>query len=188
MNPILKGRVRILRPREYELLREAIPKIEHQIILDTLLYTGMRYVEMVRFKKNPGWYDPQGGYIYLPPEASKKRKRTMRERYVYLSSRGRAIIPLFLKMKIAIPSRTAWNEDMRRWGERAEIGETGLCAKTTRKTWESWLVSAYPDRILLIAMSQGHTQLTAMKHYLNLPFSKQDMEQIRSYVHGWRTQ
>ena len=185
MNPILKGGVRILRPREYELLREVIPKIEHQIILDTLLYTGMRYVELLRFKKNPGWYDPQGGYIYLPPEASKKRKRTMRERYVYLSSRGKTIIPLFLKMKIAIPSRTAWNEDMRRWGERAGIGKIRLCAKTTRKTWESWLMSSYPDKALLIAMSQGHTQITAMNHYLNLPFSGEDIRRIKEYTTGW---
>ena len=185
MNPILKGGVRILRPQEYENLRMAIPKMEHQIILDSLLFTGMRYVELERFSAHAKWYDPQGGYIYLPPEASKKRKRKMRERYVYLSSRGKAIIPLFLKLKGGLPSRTAWNEDMRRWGEYAGIGTEGLCAKTTRKTWESWLMVSYPDKALLIAMSQGHTQITALNHYLNLPFSKEERERIKSYTDGW---
>ena len=51
MNPILKGGVRILRPEEYENLRMAIPKMEHQIILDSLLFTGMRYVELERLVK-----------------------------------------------------------------------------------------------------------------------------------------
>jgi len=185
MNPILKGGVRILRPEEYEALRGIIPKMEHQIILDTLLFTGMRYVELERFYAHAEWYDSQGGYIYLPPEASQKRKRKMRERYVYLSSRGRAIIPLFLKLKVDLPSRIAWNEDLKRWGEKSGIGSTGLSAKTTRKTWESWLMVSYPAKALLIAMSQGHTELTAMKHYLNLPFSADDLRRIKEYTGGW---
>ncbi len=187
MNPILKKGVRILRPREYEQLREAVPKVEHQLILDALLYTGMRYVELQRFKMHPEWYDSEGGYIYLPPEASRKRKRKMRERYIYLSDRGRGIVPLFLKMNLRIPSRTAWNENMKRWSAKAGIGEKGMCAKTTRKTWESWLVSSYPERVLMIAMSQGHTQLTAMQHYLNLPFSEEDRKKIKGYTAGWGT-
>ena len=174
-----------MRPEEYEALRETIPKMEHQIILDSLLFTGMRYVELERFYAHAKWYEPQGGYIYLPPEASKKRKRKMKERYVYLSSRGKAIIPLFLKLKKELPSRIAWNEDMRRWGEKAGIDVKGLSAKTTRKTWESWLMVSYPEKALIIAMSQGHTTITALNHYLNLPFSKEDVERIKSYTDGW---
>jgi len=185
MKPILKANVRILRPLEYEAIRGAIPKLHHQIILDTLLFTGMRYIELERLKKNPSWYDVQGGYIYLPPEASRKKKRTMRERYVYLSSRGKAIIPLFLKLKEGMPSRIAWNENIKRWSVKAGLDPVGLSAKTTRKTWESWLMVAYPEKALLIAMSQGHTQLTAMEHYLNLPFTKEDIEKIKEYVQGW---
>ena len=185
MKPILKGGVRILRPSEYESLREAIPKMAHQIIMDTALLTGMRWVELERFKKNPKWYDSQGGYIFLPPEASQKKKRTLRERYVYLSSRGRAIIPLFLKLEKEIPGRVTWRENLRRWSQSAGVDPIGLSVKTTRKTWESWLVSSYPERVLLIAMSQGHTQLTAMQHYLNLPFSEGEKQKIRGYTAGW---
>jgi len=185
MNPILKGGVRILRPREYELLRNVIPKMEHQIILDTLLFTGMRYVELERFSAHAEWYDPNGGYIYLPPEASQKKKRKMRERYVYLSSRGRAIIPLFLKLDKRVPGRVTWRENLMRWAEKAGIDPVGLSAKSTRKTWESWLVATYPDRVLLISMSQGHTEITAMRHYLNLPFSADDLRRIKEYTGGW---
>ena len=185
MNPILKSGVRILRPEEYEALRDAIPKLYHQIMLDTALFTGMRWVELERFQKNPMWYDPSGGYIYLPPEASQKKKRTMRERYVYLSSRGKAIIPLFLKLDKRLPNRITWNENLKRWSEKAGLDPVGISTKSTRKTWESWLVASYPEKILIIAMSQGHTEITAMKHYLNLPFSESDKRKIREYTAGW---
>ncbi len=185
MKPILKSGVRILRPQEYEALRDAVPKIHHQIILDTALLTGMRWVEIERFYAHAEWYDTKGGYIYLPPEASQKRKRKMKERYVYLSSRGKAIVPLFLKMEGKVPSRITWNENLKRWAERAGLDPVGLSAKSTRKTWESWLVATYPDRVLLIAMSQGHTEMTAMQHYLNLPFSSEERLHIREYTGGW---
>ena len=185
MRPILKEHVRILRPSEYEALREVIPKMHHRIILETALFTGMRWIELERFKKNPEWYEAKIGYIYLPPEASQKKKRKLKERYVYLSSRGKAIIPLFLKLEKAIPSRITWNENLKRWGENAGLDPVGLSAKTTRKTWESWLMASYPEKALIIAMSQGHTQLTSLNHYLNLPFSKDDIEKIKEYTMGW---
>jgi len=182
---ILKSGVRILRPGEYEALREAIPKIHHRLMVEASLFTGMRYIELQRFKKNPQWYDPQGGYIYLPPEASRKKERKMRERYVFLSSRGKAIIPLFLKLKGDLPSRIAMNENLKRWSRKAGIGDKGVCVKTFRKTWESWLMASFPDKALLIAMAQGHTQITALEHYLNLPFSPGDVEKIKEYTQGW---
>lgn len=185
MNPILKSGVRILRPSEYEDIREVIKNMEHQLILDTALLTGMRWVELQRFSAHDEWYDPKGGYIFLPREASRKKKRTLKERYVYLSSRGKAIVPLFLKIGRKPPSRITWNENLKRWAERAGLDPVGLSAKSTRKTWESWLMASYPDRVLMIAMSQGHTQLTAMNHYLNIPFSAGEKERIKEYTAGW---
>jgi len=184
MQPILKGGVRILRPSEYELLRSAIPKLYLQVILDTALFTGMRWVELQRFQRHPEWYSADG-YIYLPKEASRKKKRIMKDRYVYLSARGKTAVDFFLRLKKRVPSRRAWNENLKRWAEKAEINPEGLCAKTTRKTWESWLMTAYPDRAVLIAMNQGHTELVSMEHYLNLPFSRDDIEKIKEYTYGW---
>ena len=61
----------------------------------------------------------------------------------------------------------------------------GLGPKTFRKTWESWLVSSYPERLAEITMSQGHTILTSMGHYLNMPFTPEDKQGIRPYVEGF---
>src|SRR5947209_12558702 len=43
-------------------------------------------------------------------------------------------------------------------------------SKTMRKTWESWLMATYPERMAEICLSQGQTSFTALKHYLNMPF------------------
>jgi len=183
--PILKVNVRILRPLEYDRLREAIPKMYHQIFLDTLLYTGMRYVEAQRFQEYSDWYDKETRTIHIPSQGSKKRKRKMKDRYVHLNQAGSNTISLFLKLKKDLPSRPIWYQDLRRWAEYAGVDKKGICPKMTRKTWESWLFIAYPKATVQISMSQGHTQLTAMKHYLNLPFTDMEREEIKKRVAGW---
>ena len=55
----------------------------------------------------------------------------------------------------------------------------------TRKTWESWLVCCYPAMAMQIALSQGHTNITAMNHYLNLSFSPSEKEDMKKYVNGF---
>ncbi len=34
-------------------------------------------------------------------------------------------------------------------------------------------------------MSQGHTEMVSMRHYLNLPFTREEMEEIRIRTDGW---
>ena len=78
MRPIIKGGIRILRPYEYDFLLDAIyrknSKYRYREILNALLFTGMRYVELQRFMKNKSWFDKRTRSIYLPPEASRKKK------------------------------------------------------------------------------------------------------------------
>jgi len=186
MNPILKTGVRVLRPKEYKDLRGIIPQMPHRIFLDTLLYTGMRYIEVQRLKDNPGWHDKESETIHIPAEGSKKKKRTMKERWVYLNDYGNKTVSDYLDLKESLPVRSGWIKNLKRWAEYVGIDPAGLCAKTTRKTWESWLVTAYPKAIVLIAMSQGHTQLTAMQHYLNLPFTPSETDEIKKMVAGWK--
>ena len=59
-----------------------------------------------------------------------------------------------------------------------DLDPIGLCPKTLRKTWESWLVF-YPRHIHLIFLSQGHNNLTSLQHYINLPFTEQDRKEMR---------
>ena len=189
MRAIIKNGVRILRPAEYDMLLDTIyrrrGKYRYREIINALLYTGMRYIELQRFREHPEWFDKKTRSIYLPPEASKKRKRTMRERYVYLSTQGIIHVENFILYVEDMPDRVTLNNTLRYWGKKSGLGEKGISVKTFRKTWESWLVVSYPTALPLIAMSQGHTLITAMQHYLNLPFTKEDIEEIKIRTAGW---
>ena len=55
---ILKEGVRILTPQEYDALRDQA-KQEHQIILDALLFTGARFIEINRIKNHPEWLNKE---------------------------------------------------------------------------------------------------------------------------------
>ena len=49
-----KFEVRILRPSEWETLRDSLD-INTKRICTSLLVTGMRYAELQRFRENPDW-------------------------------------------------------------------------------------------------------------------------------------
>ncbi len=189
LRPIIKNGIRILRPKEYDSLLEAIyrknGKYHYREIINALLYTGMRYVELQRFMEHKDWFDKRTRSIYLPPEASRKKKRTLRERYVYLSTQGLIHVENFILYVDRLPGRETLDNTLRLWGRKSELGDNGISVKTFRKTWESWLVVSYPTAFPLIAMSQGHTLITAMEHYLNLPFTKEDVEEIKLRTAGW---
>ena len=55
-----------------------------------------------------------------------------------------------------------------------------------RKTYESWLISSYPERKEEVFLSQGHNSLTALRHYVNLPFTESDRMEMKEYVDGWK--
>jgi hypothetical protein len=180
--PILKGGVRVLRPREYEALREGSKKLENQVKLDTLLLTGLRYVEARRLHEHPEWFD--GKFTHLPESAVRKAKRKQRERWVRLNPMAAGILPFFFKAE-PLPSWKAWTLNLRRWATRAGLVPAGLGPKTTRKTWESWLMTTYPDHQYEVFLSQGHTELTSLRHYLNMPFTEVDKLEMKKWVGGW---
>ena len=180
--PILRNGVRILRPQEFRLIVDNI-KPDYQIMFKTLLLTGMRYVEAKRFQIHTDWFD--GDFINLPNSAMLKQKAKMRERSIRLNNLGRTLMPLFLNLERGLPSRVSWREDLRRWASNVGLKPDGLCAKTSRKTWESWLMYYYPERRLEIVLNQGHTDATSIKHYLNMPFTNEDKVAMGEYVSGW---
>jgi len=180
---IYVSNVRVLRPNEAKVLIKAIPKESNVTKFEALLYSGMRYVELQRLFDNPQWFN--GEHIHLTKEAIKKKKIGVKERYVHLNPIGRRIIKAFLKVDKPLPSYKDWTENLERWAKMAGIESNRLGPKTTRKTWECWLVHYYPTLTPQIFLSQGHDTLTALKHYVNLPFNKEDKESMGEFVGGW---
>jgi len=200
-SPIMRMRVRILRPGECKQLIEAIPKQEYKALFRAMLFTGMRYIEMQRLQKHPSWFD--GEFINLPKESVHKHMRTQLERSVRLNPIGRMAIEHFLQCRIVLPSYQSWVCNLACWGYHAKLHGAekyintkqknhrteylceGLGSKTTRKTYESWLVFYYPNRLTEVLLSQGHDHLTSVKHYLNMPFNEHDRIDMKDFVEGW---
>jgi len=177
---IIRSGVRILRPHELTKIVNAIPKMDHRIRFETLLYTGCRYSEIVWLHKHSNAFD--GNTIKLvstKPEAKEK------ERYIRLNLNGKRTVTLFLRDKKGLPSQSVWDRNLKRWAKDANIDTTKICSKSTRKTWESWLVTMYPAMFTQIVLSQGHTKETSMEFYLGLPFNDQDKQDMKFYTEGW---
>ncbi len=185
--PITKGKppfeVRILRPKEYASLLNGCKRSDNRTFLQALLYTGMRYVELQRFQNNHEWFN--GEFIHLPHDAVRKDKRTQMERWVRLNQPGKMIIEYFLQIDKPLPSYQSWSMNLKRWAKNAKLDTLGLSSKTTRKTWESWLMFYYPNHLPAIALSQGHTQLISLQHYINMPFNDEEGFHMKNYVEGW---
>jgi integrase len=182
--PILKTtkkgkKVRILRPIEYKQLISAIPKVEYIDKFEALLYSGCRYSEIKRLYKHPQWL--KNNSIQLPSY----KKSSFNERFVRLNPQGVRAVKYFLKAKKNLPAYSTWDENLVRWAEKANLNPEGICIKTTRKTWESWLVTCYPKSLEQIFLSQGHSQMVALKFYLMLPFTDEEKNQMKEYVMGW---
>ncbi len=186
MRPILRGGkkypTRILRPKEYDQLRRELKTTQRQR-LDGLLLTGMRYVEAQRLQEHPEWVYGNG-FIEMPPGSSLKKEMKYTRRTIRLSNMGEELVPLFIDAP-KLPTRQTWRENLRRWARDADLDPTGISAKTTRKTWESWLVHTNENRLAHIFQSQGHTEKTALKHYVSLPFDKEDERGMEKWVQGW---
>jgi len=180
--PIIKENTRVLRPFEYAQLRQGAGSISNQTRLDSLLLSGVRYVEAVRLQRHPKWLDHQ--FIRLPEFASRKKLRTQKERWVRLSTRGVATLPHFFESR-RLPDWGTWRGDLVRWAQRSGLDPEGLGPKSLRKTWESWLLFCYPQKTMQICQSQGHTELTSLKYYANLPFTETDQQAMQEWTSGW---
>lgn len=167
---------------------------EHRLLFDGLIFTGMRGTEFEMFMNNLDWFDARRQCISLPTSAILKSKTKFRERDVLLSDMGvRAIEDLsyaITKDGLESFTREAWRQDLKRAAIKADIPVVGIVPKMSRKTCVSWLVSAFSksDRgniSLLIAASMGHDLQTMMQHYLSIPFSPQERQDIETFTRGW---
>ena len=179
-NNIFKTGVRIFRPSEIKKIIVAIPKAEYKDKFEALLYTGMRYHEMQWLFKHKKRFT--GDTVLIP---SFKPKAKHKERYIRLNNHGKRALEHFLRSKKNLPHRDGWNQNLKRWCKMAGVDPEGVSTKSTRKTWESWLATAYPHSTALIFLSQGHTDSVSIEYYLMLPFDDKDKEDMKYYTDGW---
>lgn len=116
---------------------------------------------------------------------SDKPMAQLPQRDIHLTPAGREVVASFVNLVEPLPAYATMNENIKRWGDIANIDTQGLCVKSFRKTWESFLTFYYPEKQTLICMSQGHSSITAVKHYLNMRFDERDKLEMRSLVEGW---
>lgn len=186
-DPIIIQNTRVLRPSEYKTLKSAIPKNQYRTMLDALLASGMRYSEFEMFSKNPKWFNEYEQKIYLPKIAIKKKKIKRKQRWILLSDWGAQQISSFLNYNMDIPARRTWYADLQRWIELSQLDTDFMSVKTTRKTWECYLISYFGGRnnIETILLSQGHTSNTAINHYWSLPFTRDEIKSMAFMMEGW---
>ena len=190
VDPIIVQDTRILRPWEYKELKKGIPKNEYRTVFDAVLCSGMRYSEFYIFQDNPNWFNEREKKIYLPKTAVKKKKIKRKQRWIRLSDYGVQTISSFLNSDTNAPERRTWYTNLNRWAENAKISTDGINCKLTRKTYECWLLEYFgkrkgEDNITIILLSQGHTKETAINHYLSLPFSEKDNQEMAYLMEGW---
>ena len=149
---ILKGKTRIFRPAEIKKLIDAIPKNEYKDKFEALLYSGARYSEIRWLYEHPKAFISNN--LRIP---SFKKKARHSERYIRLNHLGQRSINYFLRAKRNLPCHEVWLENLHRWVKKAGLDTKGISIKSTRKTWESWLVTQYPQQLEYIFLSQGHT-------------------------------
>lgn len=181
---------RILTPAEASAIRSAIVRPSLRTVFDVMLYTGIRYAELAQV--TPATFDPDRRVITI---RSGKAKASQRYRNVRLCDKGIAAVAAYLEDGRRSPTARAWREDLINWSRSARLSPlpssaaagnpAGVTVRTSRKTLESWLLTAYPDRSAYITLSQGHTESTALVHYLNLSFTPAEASGIREEVSGW---
>lgn len=182
--PILVNGIRVLGPFEIDKLAQAIKPDKYYSIFEVCLWSGMRYVEIQRLHGHPEWWLPDRRSIHLPKTAQKKVKRKQLERHVHP-------VPLALGNELrrffagpAPITRRGWNMALVRWAEAAGLDPVGISAKTTRKTIESWMITAGVP-INIVCLRQGHDSMTSMSHYQGLPFTEAEKIEIKKRLVGW---
>jgi len=195
---------RVISPQEVDQLVQVMQP-DHRNLFRVLLYTGVRYSELNQLIENPALFDEERASIVI---ASTKSKAVHPRRRVLLNQHGIDAVKCWLANPYYV-SPGVWNRRMQDYAKQAKLVALpeydryvcvdranrlfrqvrdniwGINVKSTRKTWESWLVSAHRDKAVEILRSQGHSDQTALDHYINVGFIKAERERIAEQVSGW---
>lgn len=180
------GIIRTLTPQDFDKLREQAPSYSEKFLLDLMLNTGARYIELQRYIKSMGneeWFDEKRKLITLPSNATK----TYTSRNILLTPTFTDVLKREIErgQEIPIISFQTLDNRLKKWAKKANIDKPNIISvKTFRKTWESWLVTA-DKNVLKILASQGHSSTVALNHYLTSGFTDEEKEEMRQRTAGW---
>ena len=191
---ISQGTMNILRPDELTQFLEAIPNKQKRFSVKTAFMTGLRLQELVDFSKHPEWLNIKYYAIIIPAKFSK----TKENRYSYLTKTfaesldtyltfGKLWYPIKKNSKNkTIPDYNSWNQWYKRIALKAKLDNPHeVKAKISRKSWESWLIKS--DYLhVKVFISQGHSDLTAFKHYLNMAFTPEQKALATELTREWQ--
>lgn len=182
--------VRYLTPWEEQKLYEYL-KTDYKIITRALLHTYMRMPELIFLIRHQECYHSIERCIDLPKPAATKVKAVYKERTIPLTEEGcRAVEELFDHVNnknLEITVRQSMNPALQTAARNADLpdGDKGICTKMYRKTMLSWLVEVFPDRLLKVAKSAGHTVETMEQNYVGIYTVKRDIDDMRVLLKGW---
>lgn len=183
---------RIFTPVEVERIQKVISKPSLLALFNLLLFTGMRLSEVAQLAAKPLLFDDVRGRIEIH---STKTKATAPVRWVRLNDQGIKAVREYLKNPYVPSCSSTWQNNLIRWCRQAHLTEFcypdspsnpyKVTVRTSRKTWESWLIASFEDKFLTITKSQGHNETVALKHYIDFGFMQDELEQIAGYTAGW---
>jgi hypothetical protein len=184
---------RVLAPEEFVAIRRVVEKMyesdkknsdDELTNLDCLLLLGARYVECQRIQRHPEWF--QNEFVVIDNTKPKAIEASGSRRHIRLSNKGKTLMRYFFKVDKRLPTIQAYDQKLKRWAKLANVSPSHLSVRVLRKTWESWLNVCYPQYGMMIAKSQGHTVETAMKYYVEMPFTNKDIADMKDWVEGWK--
>ncbi len=176
---------RILRPSEILALQNVIKRNNDELTMfNSILFLGARYEECKVIQRDARCFE--GSFVKVDNKKPKAIKRQGSKRNIKLSNMGKIFVGQFFYTEKRLPTIGSYNEKLKRWAHLAGIDETRISVRMLRKTWESWLFACYPEYINMIVKSQGHTEKTAMEHYVDIKFEDSDIQEMRPFVEGWK--
>lgn len=183
---------RIFTPLEVKRIQRVINKPSLLALFNLLLFTGMRLSEVAELARKPLLFDPIRRCIEIH---STKAKAAQAVRKIRLNDQGIEAVKEYLKNPYVPSCPSTWQQNLIRWSRQAHLTEFSypdspsnpykVTVRSTRKTWESWLIACFEDKLPSITKSQGHTEMIGLKHYMDFGFMADELEQIREYTAGW---
>lgn len=192
-NPVTVSGSRVFLPAEVERIQRVITKPSLLALFNLLLFTGMRLSEVSELARKPLIFDEKGKTIIIK---STKAKASRKSRNIALNDQGVEAVKEYLKNPYVPSCSSTWQQNLIRWCRQAHLLEDpypdspsnpyAVTVRTSRKTWESWLVACYEEKLTSITVSMGHVERTALEHYVSINFYPEELEQIKRYTAGWR--